>query len=700
MVSHMLKSAAYKGMPSYFIVHRRELVKQSTAAFAGEGVGHGICAAGFVEDRRQIVQVAGIQTLAKRYKRYRRPKLIVWDECFPAGTMVDGFPIQEIRKGDYVRSFNERLGIIEQKKVTHIFKRKAPRKIYYVAALSNGYEFTSVWCTENHPFMTCNRGWIPCKDIKQGEEIYVMPRLRSNYEQRGEEALSQMLPSCHVEKKYADRPETYAGKKSYVDARNSGSCQRKASSNRPQAKNAGRERQRGYGASKNVVRGSWAANRGDRSDRNEIFSPNPLQDRHCGRKNKVSYRDRRKFSCVPSQKISGQKEGVFLEKSRVESITIHESRDFNEFGDGFVYNLEVQGNNNYFANGFLVHNCHHIAAGSWSKIYEAFPEAFHIGLTATPERLDGTGLKHWFQELINGPSVQWLIQQGFLAPYKIYAPSSVNTEGMHTRAGDFVTSELQGAVDKPSITGNAIEHYKRLAPGKRAVVFCVSIEHSKHVVDQFKASGVQAEHVDGETDPYERDETIRRFKNGQTMVLSNVELFGEGFDLPALEVAILLRPTQSLGLYLQQVGRSLRPMPGKVGAVILDHAGNCARFGLPCDEREWTLEGRARRKSGESDSISVRICPKCFAAQPSGCATCAYCGHQFELKPRSVEQKDGDLSELDIEKLRRVRRREQGGAQSMEDLIELGKQRGYKRPYMWAKYVFNSRQARMLQGAA
>ena len=340
---------------------------------------------------------------------------------------------------------------------------------------------------------------------------------------------------------------------------------------------------------------------------------------------------------------------------------------------------------------------HHVAAGSWSKIHAAFPDAFHIGLTATPERLDGTGLKQWFKAMVKGPAVRWLIDNGFLADYKIYAPPSINTSDIHTRMGDFVKSELSAAIDKPTITGDAIRHYQKHGHGKRAVCFCVSIEHSQHVAKQFNDVGIPAAHVDGESDMNYRDETIERFRKNEIKILTNVDLFGEGFDLPALEVAILLRPTQSLGLYLQQVGRALRPYPGKSHAIILDHAGNCARFGLPDDERDWSLEPRDKKTRASSSSATIRICPKCFAAQELGRDNCKFCGFEFEKSPRQVDQVEGELQEVDADALRRQRNAEQGKAQSLQDLIELGKQRGYRKPLAWANYVWR---ARMMRGKA
>lgn len=342
---------------------------------------------------------------------------------------------------------------------------------------------------------------------------------------------------------------------------------------------------------------------------------------------------------------------------------------------------------------------HHLAARSWDKIFRHNSHSYHIGLTATPERLDGKGLGTYFQSMVTGPSTQTLIERGYLSPYKLYAPSNVNLEGVHTKMGDYEKHELAHAMDKPAITGNAVEHYKRLCYGKRAVVFCVSIEHSKHVVDEFNRHGINAAHVDGETPEGERDKFIEQFKAGNIQVLSNVEIFGEGFDVPAIEAAILLRPTQSLGYYLQQIGRALRPSPGKDQAILLDHVGNWSRHGLPDETHHWSLEGAAHRTNRRNTGISVKICPKCFAAQLAGATACRFCGFTFETRPREIEERQGTLEEV-----HRLAKRstawEQTQAESLEALTRLGIQRGYKFPHRWAYYVFKARQAKRLNKVA
>jgi DNA repair protein RadD len=693
LTAHMLGNAASRGMSSVFIVHRRELLKQSIKTFAATDLRAGIVASGFPEDYRQPVQIASVQTLAKRYHRLKPPKLIVWDECFPAGTLVSGVPIETIKAGDYVDSYNETSGKIEHRRVMFCFQRKAPSKIIVVN--------DRIACTENHPFLT-NDGWVPSGQLKKGDIVYVLPRLSGSSKERSVKKVSEMLSDRDVGEKSDRSPTEDAAEESDVDARGK----------RPHGANAAQD----WALSKNSY-GQWpgnqplaecvgknikTANGSCRSNGNSILLSNTLQDRHSRHRFKVGDRGGRKFPWAFREKVSGQEEGEVLERSRVDSVKVYQQSDKDGLQslcpDGFVYNLEIEGNNNYFAEGFLVHNCHHVAAGSWSKIYSAFPDAFHIGLTATPERLDGTGLRSWFSEMVKGPSVSWLIENKYLAPYRLYAPAGISTQNIKTQMGDFAKAQLVEAADKPRITGDAIKHYFKYAKGKRAVVFCVSIEHSKHVVEQFVAAGIPAEHVDGETETEVRDAAIKRFESGETLVLSNVELFGEGFDLPAIEAAILLRPTKSLGLYLQECGRVLRPCPGKSEALILDHAGNCQRHGLPDEERDWSLEGwEGNRKRSKGDTAtSVKICPRCFAAQFSGLPSCRFCGHTFLVQSREVEQVDGELVEVDPTIIRRQKLQEQGQAQSFEDLVKLGERRGYKRAYLWAKHLWNHRQAKKL----
>lgn len=337
--------------------------------------------------------------------------------------------------------------------------------------------------------------------------------------------------------------------------------------------------------------------------------------------------------------------------------------------------------------------CHHIAAGSWSKIFKAFPNAKHVGLSATPARLDGRGLDDHFDEMVCGPTMQELQRQGHLVPFKIYAPGTPDTSGLHTRMGDFNRQETDDLMDQSSIIGNAVKHYQKYAGGERAIVFCVSIKHSEHVVAEYRANGIPAAHVDANTPRHERAQIMEWFRRGDLRVLSNVDLFGEGVDVPDCRVVQMLRPTQSLGLYLQQVGRASRPAPGKSHALILDHAGNVMRHGLPDDDREWTLEGREKgtRRQDSADTIPVRQCDSCYYIMPSMVRTCPECGKEFLIEGRQVNEVDGELVEIDPAQLRRERAREQSQARTLDDLIDLGRKRGYKSPEKWAAHVYTAR---------
>jgi superfamily II DNA or RNA helicase len=245
-------------------------------------------------------------------------------------------------------------------------------------------------------------------------------------------------------------------------------------------------------------------------------------------------------------------------------------------------------------------------------------------------------------------------------------------------------------MDRPTVTGDAISHYQRLASGQQAIAFCCNVKHAASVCDAFKTAGITAELLLGSTD--NREEVVADFAAHRTKVLVTVDVVSEGFDVPAASCAILLRPTQSLGLYLQQVGRVLRPAPNKPAALILDHVGNVTRHGFPDDPRDWSLDDRHKRGRG-TPAPSVRTCEQCFAAfKPA--PQCPACGAGCApIKSRKIQQIAGELQELKREAVRQ-RRQEQGKARTLQELIHLGQAKGMKNPVGWAKYVYFARQAK------
>lgn len=332
-------------------------------------------------------------------------------------------------------------------------------------------------------------------------------------------------------------------------------------------------------------------------------------------------------------------------------------------------------------------------------------DAIVIGLTGTPIRLDGKALGDLFQDLIEAKSTAWLIEQGRLSSYRAFTtPLQPDLGGVKTTAGDFNKKDLAAAMDKPTIVGDAVTHWKQHAAGMRTVCYCVNVGHSKHTAQAFNDSGVPAVHVDASTTEAELKAACEGLASGRYLVLCNCELVIEGFDLSAqldgaditLECCILLRPTQSLARYLQMVFRALRRKSNP--AVILDHAGCIIKHGLPDEQREWSLLGAPPKKRGSSDDdssdVNVSTCEKCYSVFMSGVETCPQCGASVPKKERKIEQTDGQLQEVDIEAVRREQKREQGSARSLRSLVELGIRKGMRNPSAWAANVFAARERR------
>jgi superfamily II DNA or RNA helicase len=342
----------------------------------------------------------------------------------------------------------------------------------------------------------------------------------------------------------------------------------------------------------------------------------------------------------------------------------------------------------------MVDEAHHARAETWRKILNAYPASRLLGVTATPERLDGEGLGvnsgGYFDSLILGPTVGELINAGYLSRPRVFAPpSNLDLKGIKIIAGDYAKNELAQRVSKINIAGDVISHYRRLADGVPALAFCVTVAHARAVADEFRQAGYSAECLDGTMDDVTRRRLITDLAAGRLNVLASCEIISEGTDIPRVGAVIELRPTKSLGLYLQQVGRGLRPFPGKSETIILDHVGNTERHGFPDDEREWSLKGRKRsgRQREGNDSISLRQCLNCYAIYPIGVNICPQCGQAVPKSAMEIKQIDTEL----IEVARKEARHEQGKARTIEALTAIGEQRGYKNPYAWARYVHGGR---------
>jgi superfamily II DNA or RNA helicase len=252
--------------------------------------------------------------------------------------------------------------------------------------------------------------------------------------------------------------------------------------------------------------------------------------------------------------------------------------------------------------------------------------------------------------------------------------------------GDFDTKEAEHRIG--TIMGDCLSHYRKHLNGQTAIAFCCSVAHAEAVARLFMGAGIPAASIDGSMTSEQRRDLLQALGTGRIKVLTSCALIGEGVDICSVGGCILLRPTASTSLHLQMIGRCLRPSPGKAAAVVLDHVGNTLRLGHHLEPREWTLDGLAKRD--RSAAPSVKVCPQCFAAMASQAKQCGECGHTFAAEARELQQVEGELVELQ----RQQAKREQGGAQSLQDLIALGHQRGYKNPVGWAKHLLAARQTK------
>jgi superfamily II DNA or RNA helicase len=344
--------------------------------------------------------------------------------------------------------------------------------------------------------------------------------------------------------------------------------------------------------------------------------------------------------------------------------------------------------------------------------------------------------------MVQGPTAAELTSEGYLAPARVLAPPGFDSAGLRKRMGDFDTKQAEQRVG--TIMGDCLGHYRKHLSGQTAIAFCCSVAHAEAVAHLFQSAGIAAASIDGTMDTSTRRELLADLGTGRLSILTSCSLIGEGVDVPSVGGCILLRPTASVGLHLQMIGRCLRPQPGKT-AVVLDHVGNTLRLGHHLEERDWTLDGL--RKRDREAAPSVKVCPQCFATSPSTAQVCRDCGHVFAPpERREIKVVEGELVEhstikvgdyvrfkdpkammespetffvndmcasknvVTLSKVQHPKHRpivtrldrieidprrskiEQGKATDLEALRELAQQRGYKRG--WAERVYQARLAK------
>ena len=392
----------------------------------------------------------------------------------------------------------------------------------------------------------------------------------------------------------------------------------------------------------------------------------------------------------------------------------------------------------------IIDECHHSTAGTWDKTIQHFHVAKLLGVTATPIRGDGRGLGGHYQVMVEGPTAQQLTDEGYLAPAKVLAPPGFDSSGLRKRMGDFDTKDAEQRVG--TIMGDCVGHYRKHLDGQTAIAFCCSVAHAEATAWLFQSAGIAAASIDGTMSSERRRDLLSELGTGRLRVLTSCALIGEGVDVPSVGGCILLRPTASVGLHLQMIGRCLRPQDGK-RAVVLDHVGNTLRLGHHLEPREWSLDGI--KKQTREQPPSVKVCPQCFATSPSQAQVCSDCGHEFRAEVRELKVVDGELVEIatngiavgakvainsnlcnslgrhkgpyfveivdnhrsvallndhrssgdfcvDFDQIKpwvpAQSKREQGSARDLQSLRELAKQRGYKPG--WAERVYQARLTR------
>ena len=326
---------------------------------------------------------------------------------------------------------------------------------------------------------------------------------------------------------------------------------------------------------------------------------------------------------------------------------------------------------------------HHATCRTYQNVYERYPNALRVNVTATPCRSDGRGLGETCDYLLKTVSTKWLISNGYLAPYEYYSviPENLVLTGLKKVRGEY--EDITSILDEPKIYGDIFKYYKE---GKKVICYCSSLQHSIKTAQAFNDRGIPASHIDGNTPKEERRKIIQDFRDGKIKVLTNFSLIAEGFDVPDCDMVMVLRKTASLNLFIQMVMRCMRYKPGKT-AYIYDFCGNCYEHGLPDDDREWSLDSKtshSRNPSSEPDVVA-RMCQNCLRVYPGAGQTCPYCGTIQGKTKKEIEQERKAELERITEIKRKEKRQEVGRAKTKKDLEIIANERGYDKKWVWVQ---------------
>jgi superfamily II DNA or RNA helicase len=367
--------------------------------------------------------------------------------------------------------------------------------------------------------------------------------------------------------------------------------------------------------------------------------------------------------------------GVLSEKVRVESVFTEASR----LKERKPTDVDL----------IIVDEAHLSEANSYKKVCE-FYNCRRVLFTATPARLDGKPLT-LADTLVIGITANELIKMGAISEYDYYAPDlNIDTESVDMVAGEYNNGQLSDLMCQSAIYGDILKYYRLLSGNRQAIAYCTSVKHSEQTAEMFNKNGITAVSIDGGMSIKERNKRMDVFREGKVQILCNCNLISEGVTLPNASVALLLRPTCSLPLFIQQACRVLTPVEGKK-AVIIDYVNNVQRHGLPTDNHEWSLAQTVekRKQHNEDGTLSIRQCSECFRCFKTA-PKCPYCGYEYQVKGRELKAiQDVELKQIQAvekeeqEKQKKIARMEVGQCRTIADLQKIAKERGYAQGWVW-----------------
>lgn len=353
----------------------------------------------------------------------------------------------------------------------------------------------------------------------------------------------------------------------------------------------------------------------------------------------------------------------------------------------------------------IIDECHHATSSTFKTVLNTYFKTALIGFTATPARLDGKPLGEIFDKLIIGVDYTYLINHHYLVDYDYFSPDlNFDFSKWKLKGSDFDITDNAFHLDKKAIYGDILKY---IDLSKKTIIYSPTVEYSKKLETQINKhfnTKISAE-FNGTTPQPLRNKIIDDFKNGKIRILINVDLIGEGFNVPSCDCVFLLRATQSLTLYIQQAGRALRADPNNPNkrASIFDFVGNIYRFGFPDTPRAWSLSSTIKNTHKQDtvhDSLIIKTCPNCLRSfTPSQMLTgrlCPYCKNYIQLNTKEIQNQDKKKLALIKRNQLIENRRQLGKCRSFQQLRKLGEERGYAHPAQWAYHVLKNRKSKII----